>query len=62
MISPILIVGLISAGVVTMLAAQTSDRPNAKTQDRESNSFEESAFIRDNFTSNTAVREGKSPL
>jgi hypothetical protein len=43
--SAILIVGLISAGVVTMLAAQTSDRPNVKTQDRESNSFEESAFV-----------------
>jgi nitrite reductase (NO-forming) len=52
--SAILIVGLISAGVATMLAAQTTDRPNSKTQDKESNSFEESAFIGDNSGSNTA--------
>jgi nitrite reductase (NO-forming) len=52
--SAILIVGLISAGVVTILAAQTSDRPNAERQDRESNSFEEGAFVGDNSGSNTS--------
>jgi nitrite reductase (NO-forming) len=54
MMSAILIVGLISAGVVTILAAQTSDRPNAERQDRESNSFEESAFVGDNSGSNAS--------
>ena len=54
MMSAILIVGLISAGVVTILAAQTSDRPNAERQDRESNSFEESTFVGDNSGSNTS--------
>jgi len=54
MMSAILIVGLISAGVVTILAAQTSDRPNAERQDRESNSFEESAFVGYNSGSNAS--------
>lgn len=53
--SAILIVGLISAGIVTMLAAQSSDdRSNAKTQDTESDSFEEGAFAADNSGSNTS--------
>jgi nitrite reductase (NO-forming) len=60
--SAILIVGLISAGLVTMLAAQTSDRPNAKMQDRESNSFEESAFVSGNSGSNTSDKRRQITL
>jgi nitrite reductase (NO-forming) len=53
--SAILIVGLISAGIVTMLAAQSSDdRSNARTQETESDSFEEGAFAADNSGSNTS--------
>jgi FtsP/CotA-like multicopper oxidase with cupredoxin domain len=52
--SAILIVGLISASVVTIPTAQTSDRSNAERQDRESNSFEQSALVSDNSGSNTS--------
>jgi nitrite reductase (NO-forming) len=60
--SAILIVGLISAGVVTILAAQTSDRPNAERQDRESNSFEQSALVSDNSGSNTSDKRRQITL
>lgn len=60
--SAILIVGLISAGVVTIPAAQTSDRPNAERQDRESNSFEQSAFVSDNSGSDTSDKRRQITL